>query len=164
MIIRCSPSNSEFFKTGYAAQHHWDCDAQCGGNAKFTFFFEAFPEQGMIRSDSKLSMQDAEQKAWNKYQKLKNCILDHKDHNNLDRKDYNNGGSFCKGCNQFICPSYSKMKPNIFCIKCNCPTYYSSIKSGYCCEKCFPTIPDNELNEWQLDHKYKRGVWGNDET
>lgn len=160
-VIRCSPSGA-FFKTGYTTKYNWTCFAQCGGSGEKgnTFFFEAFPELGMIRADSVVSMEDAEEKAWARHQKTLACILDHKDHNNLDRKYYENGCSFCKGCNQYIAPDYSGLPPTTVCAKCGIATYYSrNNKQETHCEKCLNTLPDSDLTEWQLDKRYKRGLF-----
>lgn len=159
-LIQCSPSNPQYFKTGYPAKHAWDIPAQCGGTYKEvknsgTYFFEAFPKQGFIRSDSKISMEDAERKAWEKYLKLIKCSLDHKNPENLDRKDYKNGCAFCKECGSWISSSYSGLKPTISCVKCGEFDYYTKLKNGdWCCEKCLKTVPDSELSDFYLKTRF----------
>lgn len=160
-FVKCSPSNSFYFREGYPAKYQWDVYAQCGGKVSekypsSTFFFEVSPPGSFIRADSKISMEDAEFKAWNLYQKYKNCKLDHRDHSNLDRRDYNNGCSFCKECNSFISSDHSGLEPSVFCVKCNKPTYYTTLANGnWCCEECIQKIPENELSESYLIAKQR---------
>lgn len=162
-FIKCSPSNTEFFRTGYPAKNSWGISAQCGGNSKHGFFFEAFPVFGFIRADSKLSMEDAEEKAWMKYQAILKCKADHKNPENLDRKDYQNGCAFCKTCNGFISSSYSNLQPTTSCQVCKKPTFYTSTNDGlWVCKDCIKTLPDNKLNTHQLDQRYKRGIFSTD--
>lgn len=159
MLIKCSPSNLQYFKSGYPAKYVWDIPAQCGGTYKEeknagTFFFEAFPHEGFLRADSKISMEDAEEKAWQKYLKLNQCTADHKNPNNLDRKDYSNGCAFCKVCGSWISSSYSGLKPTTSCSKCGKPSYYTTLKNGnWCCEVCIAYVPENELSEFFLATK-----------
>ncbi len=159
-MISCSPSNADYFRTGYPAKHNWEINAQCGGNIKNKFFFEAFPEFGFIRADSKVSMEDAEEKAWMKYQQILNCKADHKNPDNLDRRDYKNGCSFCKSCNGFISSSFSNLQPTTICQVCKNPTYYTKTNDGlWCCDTCIDSIPDFRLYNHQLDKRYKRGIF-----
>ena len=46
------------------------------------------------------------------------------------------------------------------CVKCGIPTYYSQDnKEQWHCESCLGALPDSELTDFQLERRYKRGVW-----
>lgn len=128
-------------QTEYLTKYDWNYFTQCDGGEKKDFFFEVFTEYGMIRTNSENSMEDAEEKAWVKYQKSHSCPLDHKGHGNLDRRHYKNGCAFCKGCGQFIASAYSGLQPTTICVKCRAPTYYGWYnKEQWHCEDCLPVM------------------------
>lgn len=133
----------------YKCQFEWaeDCFVQCGGSEKYGFFFESFPRtpDTFIRGDSKISLEDAEKKCWDKLQKYNSCDLDHTDLNNFDKKNYDNGAGFCKKCGFFgseIFPPWEE------CFNCKHKTFYSRDKFGMrWCENCYDDMPEDKMTE-----------------
>lgn len=145
----------------YDCQFDWpeDCKVQGGdkgivfdkkaeGGSYRTSFFEAFPRNPdtFIRGEGK-SMQEAEQKAWEKYQRYLACPADHEDPDNFERRGYKNGAGFCKECGLFRGKMF---EPTEKCHNCGTATYYTSDKHGrYWCEDCSDQIPEEDLSELQ---------------
>lgn len=147
----------------YQTKYKWPCSAQCGGCEKYGWFFEAFPDQGMIRTDSKESIEDCEEKAWKKFLLANNCPYDHKDPANLDRRDYKNGCSFCKHCGTYLDPSYSGLLPTTTCTTCGVPTYWSYDKfDNWYCQEHFQQLPDEMLSEFQLERRHRKDIMEKD--
>ena len=100
-----------------------------------TAYFEAFPKKPscFLRGEGK-NIEDAEEKCWQKYQKLINC--DHE----MERRDRTDGYGYCKKC------SYAHMvfEPLTKCCKCGIPTAYrTDYKGRYYCKKHNNTKPKN---------------------
>jgi hypothetical protein len=133
---------SRSFGEPYTCKYPWpdDCKVQCGGSEKRGYFIESYPQlpSTMIRSDSKISIEDAEQKAWNKYQSYLNCPSNHSNPDNFEKRDYTNGVGFCKQCGLFA----SKMfEPSEICVTCGVNTYYGNTEGKWYCESCFKKTP-----------------------
>jgi hypothetical protein len=157
------------YREGYDAAHPWpeDCFCQCGGNLSATgerlfnypgsekhpnkAFFEAFPKSPIstfLRGDSSVSLAEAEQKAWNRYQKICACTVDHTKPENFDPKGYENGLGFCKSCGVGVSEIFP---PAHKCPNCDKPNYYSPDKTGaYWCEDCAHLVPEDRLSETQI--------------
>jgi hypothetical protein len=143
----------------YDTKYKWPCKAQCGGSEVHGWFFEAFPDQGMIRSDSKVSLEEAEERAWKRFIIANNCPYDHRNPENLDRRNYKNGCSFCKHCGTFLDSGYTGLEPSVHCLECNKPTYYAQDKHGYWhCETHYKALPNDMLTEWQLECRHSSHI------
>lgn len=144
----------------YDCQHDWpeDCFVQGGdkgivfskkdGGSYRTSFFEAFPRNPdtFIRGEGE-SMQAAEQKAWEKYQKHLGCSRNHDDSDNFYRRGYKNGAGFCKECGLFRGKVF---EPTEKCHNCGAATYFTSDKHNrWWCESCADQIPEEDLSETQ---------------
>ncbi len=122
----------------YECKQPWpeEIFVQCGGHglvidAKVpegsytTAFFEAFPKAPscFLRGEG-ATVEEAEEKCWNKYQKVLTC--DHE----MERRDRTDGYAYCKHC------SYAStvFAPLTKCCKCNTPTAYTQDYRGkiYC--------------------------------
>lgn len=137
------------FGPDYNCQHEWppSCFVQCGGSDNRGFFFESFPRSpdSFLRGDSKISIEDAEEKVWKKYQKEMECPLNHTDPKNFEKRTYKNGCGFCINCGFFGSEIFP---PSEICCKCGTNTYYSFDKNGKCyCENC--EIPEELKQGWQ---------------
>ncbi len=147
----------EFKRSEYDSIYEWDCFCQAGtsgivfsteGNYE-TAFFEAFPNNPscFIRGEGK-DLDEAEKKAWDKYQKI--LVCDHE----MERRDRKDGYGYCKHC------SYSSkvFEPLTKCCKCNTPTNYSTdYKGNHYCKKhdrCKPKNPNP--TKWELHRERKR--------
>lgn len=118
-----------------------------------TAFFEAFPKNPscFLRGEGK-TIEEAEEKCWQKYQKVLTC------NHEMERRDRTDGYAYCKHC------SYSAkvFEPLTKCCKCGTPTSYSSDYRGkYYCKKHAATKPKNPkpsfLNDdKRLPRKYKK--------
>lgn len=153
----------------YECQKPWpeSCFVQSGGymasekddkekhrvDRKFPSFVEAFPKDEnvntFIRANAE-TIEEAEEKAWKLYQKYSECEQDHADPENFERRDYKNGGGFCKTCGQF---KGSIFEPTTKCIKCGEPTYYTcDINGDWWCELHEKAMPE------ELMHDYKKAM------
>ena len=135
----------------YQCRHDWaeDTFVQCGGSEERGFFFESFPRESntFIRSDSKISLEDAESKAWEKLQKYSRCDLDHSDARNFDKRSYRNGVGFCIRCG-FYCSNI--FPPSEICCKCGINTYHAADKNNsWWCENCWKNVPEELLTDFQ---------------
>jgi hypothetical protein len=112
-----------------------------------TAFFEAFPKEPstFIRGEGK-SVEEAEQSAWNQFQKYKNC-----QEHEFERRGYDNGGGICKHCGMF--------KSNVFppahnCKICNIPTCFThDINKDWYCEEHSTQIPEDLKPDWMIRHE-----------
>lgn len=110
-----------------------------------TAFFEAFPKTPscFIRGEGK-TIEEAEENAWNKYQKILNC------NHEMERRGRTDGYAYCKHC------SYSStvFEPLTKCCKCGEPTSYSKdYKGKYYCKKHSRNKPKNpNPDKWELMH------------
>ncbi len=127
----------------YDSKHEWDCFCQGGGSGVVfskkgnyrTAFFEAFPKEPkcFIRGEGK-TLEEAEQQAWDRYQKIKTC------NHEMERRGRTDGYGYCKHC------SYSAMvfEPLTKCCKCGKPTAYAKDYRGkWYCEKHERIKPKN---------------------
>ena len=135
---------TSFGKT-YQCKFDWpeDCFIQgnFGNGEKIKAFVEVFPKNPstMIRSDAS-SIEEAEEKAWNKYQNYLVCELNHTNPENFDRRDYRNGVGFCKSCGMF----QKIFEPLEICCKCGANTYYSQDnQDNWWCKECSPHMPED---------------------
>lgn len=89
-----------------------------------TAFFEAFPKNPncFIRGEGK-SVQEAEEKAWDKYQKILNCHT-----HEWDRRNRTDGYVFCSKCPL----SGSFLEPTTCCYVCSIPTSRTVNKKVVC--------------------------------
>lgn len=121
----------------YLCRRPWpdDSDLQCGGSERRGFFIEGVAGRaGWMRQDSKVSIEDAEEKLWNEYLRKSACTLDHRDPANFDRRDYRNGVGFCKGCNYSAGDIFDPLE---VCCNCGKKTYHSYDKNdNWWCENC----------------------------
>lgn len=112
-----------------------------------TAFFEAFPKKPscFIRGEGK-TIDEAEESAWQKYQKILNC--DHE----MERRGRTDGYAYCKYC------SYSStvFEPLTKCCKCGEPTSYTTdYKGKYYCKKHSRIKPKNpNPSKWELMRNY----------
>lgn len=132
----------------YETKYDWGFFCQAGtsgvvfsktGNYK-TAFFEAFPRSPkcFIRGEGS-TVEEAEQQAWDKWQKIQVCKHE------MERRHRTDGYGYCKHC------SYSSMvfEPLTKCCKCGKLTAYSSdIKKNWYCEKHRVTMPKRLQHEW----------------
>lgn len=135
----------------FPCQHDWpeNCFVQCGGSEKYGFFFESFPRNPntFIRADSKISVADAESKAFAKYQKHSSCELDHANPENFEKRHYTNGVGFCIKCGMFASKIFP---PSEVCCQCGQNTYNAQDNTGkWWCEKCWENVPDSLLTKFQ---------------
>lgn len=122
------------FGEDYVCKQPWTCFVQCGSSGVVfnkeggyqTAFFEAFPKDPscFLRGEGS-TIEEAEQKCWDKYQVVKTC--DHE----MERRNRTDGYAYCKHC------SYARMffEPLTKCKICKVPTAYTSDKDGknhYC--------------------------------
>lgn len=131
---------------GYMASEKTDPDKNYR-----TAFVEAYPNDEnvdtFIRANAE-TIEEAEEKAWELYQKYSSCEKDHTDPESFERRDYKNGSGFCKTCGQF---KGSVFEPTSKCIKCGEPTYHTCDKNGdWWCELHSKTIPDELLYDHQI--------------
>ena len=119
-----------------------------------TAFFEAFPKTPscFIRGEGK-TIEEAEENAWNKYQKILNC------NHEMERRDRTDGYAYCKHC------SYSStvFEPLTKCCKCGKPTAFTKdYKGKYYCKKHSRIKPKNpnpsrwEITQHRVPRKYKK--------
>ena len=136
---------SKGFGTGdpYESPHNWDCFVQ-GGDSGIVFskngnyetcFIEAFPKDPscFIRGEGK-TVEQADNDAWEKYQKIKVC------NHEMERRDRTDGYAYCKHC------SYSStvFDPLTKCCKCNIPTAYTKdYRGNWYCKKHARVKPKN---------------------
>jgi len=110
-----------------------------------TAFFEAFPTEPkcFIRGEGK-NIKEAEEEAWNKYQKIITC------EHEMERRTRTDGYGYCKHC------SYSSMvfEPLTKCCKCKKPTAYTKdYKGKWYCKKHSYTMPKNpNPSRWEKMH------------
>lgn len=107
-----------------------------------TAFFEAFPDKPrcFIRGEG-ITIEEAEESAWKKYQKILTC--DHE----MERRNRTDGYGYCKHC------SYSStvFEPLTHCRRCGEKTAYSKdYKGRFYCKKHSYTKPKNPNPEpWE---------------
>lgn len=100
-----------------------------------TAFFEAFPKNPscFIRGEGK-TIEEAEEAAWQKYQKIISC--DHE----MERRGRTDGYAYCKHCSY----SATVFEPLTKCCKCGKPTSYDTdFRGKYYCKKHAATKPKN---------------------
>lgn len=134
----------------YLCSNDWpeECFVQCGGCEKWGFFFEGFPKNPdtFIRGDSKVSIEDAEKKAWAQYTKILNCQSDHTDPKCFDKRGYTNGLGFCKKCNVSI----SIFEP-AKCTTCGLHDYYTNQGNELLCKECYAKTPKGQEHFKELE-------------
>lgn len=138
-IIKCS-TLGEIKSREYHCQRDWPEDVylQCGGkgvvigNAKrpgyVTAFFEAFPFKMFIRGEG-TTVEDAEQKAWEKYQAVLNCPS----HTFIPEKNRPRN-AVCSSC-RFAEPNY--YAPHHVCNDCGKEHVNLSIDDAHYCASHF---------------------------
>lgn len=105
-------------------------------------FFEAFPEGSFLRTEAP-TVAEAEDKAWEAYQRHLNCPghefkpyrKGHEDH------PYRNGAGFCQLCGRFESYVFTAEELGLHCTKCDKPTWYHFGSDGK------PWCEDH----WELD-------------
>ena len=140
----------------YDCKYDWGCFCQAGehgvvfySNGNYsTAFFEAFPEKPkcFLRGEGK-TVEEAEEKCWQKYQKVITC------NHEMERRHRTDGYAYCKHCD------YSAMvfEPLTKCCKCGVPTAYAEDMRGkYFCKKCSHTIPRKYMDDLDPNKKAKR--------
>lgn len=133
------------------AQYDWpeDCYVQGGdrgvvlsekGNYR-TAFVEAFPNnpKTFVRGQG-ATVQEAETKAWEKYQRIVNCPG-----HEYERRGATSGVGYCKHCDHTNTEAF---EPTTKCIVCNTPTNWTADKhDNYYCETHENDIPEEDLTE-----------------
>lgn len=154
-------------KEDYDSVYDWSCFCQGGDNGVVfskkgnynTAFFEAFPDDPkcFLRGEGK-NIQEAEQAAWNKYQKILVC------NHEMERRGRTDGYAYCKHC------SYAStvFEPLTKCCKCGVPTAYASDYRGkHYCKKHSRVMPKDpnpsrvsrlRENGKKLPRKYKKSL------
>lgn len=138
----------------YTCKYNWDndCFLQCGDKGIVmrekdifqTAFFEAFPKNPntFIRGEGK-TIEEAEEKAWNKLQKYKSC----KKHEFI-RNGYTNGAGFCKHCGLFKSHAF---EPSTKCCICGTPTDWTKDnKNNWYCKEHDKRIPIENIDSLML--------------
>lgn len=148
-----------------ASQHTWkdkdhrplsdwpdDCTVQWGGSGIVlsdrpggsygTAFFEAFPENGGFIRGEGPTIDEAEARAFSKFQKISAC--DHA----WSRKNYTNGGAICRHCGGFMTVFRPIVKLGMFREPLS-PTALDMIADG-----AYRPDPDD-----QSQNKYARKQW-----
>lgn len=134
----------------YETKNEWDCFCQGGtdgcvlsesGNYQ-TAFFEAFPRNPscFVRGEG-VTVADAEQQAWAKWQKIQTC------NHEMERRQRTDGYAYCKHC------SYSAMvfEPLTKCCICHKPTAYTQDSKGNSyCKKHARLIPRKNKKGWPI--------------
>ena len=150
-IARCSSRDQQ----EYECRHPWpldDCFVQSGdmglvlrdkdkGGSYNTAFFEAFPRypDTFIRGEGE-TIAEAEDQAWNKYQKHLNCPG-----HEFERRGYKNGAGFCKHCDLF---SGHQFDPLEICCVCGDATYFTvDIDGKWYCQKDASKKPLDKYTE-----------------
>ncbi|HEY8937068.1 MAG TPA: hypothetical protein VIM65_17695 [Cyclobacteriaceae bacterium] len=147
-------------KTDYINKKEWpsDCFTQNGdygivlGSKPYTTaFFEAFPKDcGFIRGEGD-NIEQAEEKAWIRYQSIINCSG-----HEFDGRGRTDGYGYCKNCSL----SKSGALPILNkCKVCNDPTNWrKDFKGKYWCKKHGRLAPKdpNESRFWRTDRKHPR--------
>jgi hypothetical protein len=121
-----------------------------------TAFFEAFPRNPntFIRGEGP-TMVDAEKKAWDKYQRILQCSLDHTDLSNFDRKGYKNGAAFCKECNLFLGECFEPLE---HCCQCGVATCFGrDNQNRFWCEQCNSQMPRDLWPRWRIEAEEEDG-------
>ena len=102
----------EIARTGQVARHPWPEDVFLQGGARgvvfqrgrdakyYTAFVEAFPPRTFLRGEG-ATVAEAEDKCWEKYQRLADCPA-HPDHGPFDARGYTNGAGFCTRCGSWF--------------------------------------------------------------
>jgi len=139
----------------YETKYDWGFFCQSGtGGIVFsasgnytTAFFEAFPRQPscFIRGEG-ATVEEAEQQAWEQWQKIQGC------EHEMERRNRKDGYGYCKHC------SYSAMvfEPLTKCCKCGEPTNYTyDTKKQWYCKKHSRNMPKRLQSYWMLD-RHKR--------
>lgn len=115
-----------------------------------TAFFEVFAKEPdtFIRGEGK-TVQEAEQKAWEEWQKVTHCPGENG--HEFEAKGHENGAGVCKHCGLFavnVIPSPHK------CQVCKTSTWYTKdIENRYYCEKhkeCIPEALWTEEKRWLM--------------
>jgi len=124
----------------YECEYEWpnDCFIQGGdtglvlskkGSYK-TAFVEVFLNnpKTFIRGEG-ATIKDAENKAWEQFNKIINCKC-----HEFERRNYDNGAGFCKNCGLFKSDAF---EPTTKCKFCLNTTYYMRlIDNEMCCKEC----------------------------
>lgn len=126
----------------------WDKDSlvQCGSkgvvfsqNSTYkTAFFEYADSDKFIRGEG-LTIQDAEEDAFLKYEKIINC----KNHV-FERRNYKNGAGICRHCQLFKSKVFD---PLHLCSNCNTPTNFYIKKDKNLCEEHYYEMNYEDLDE-----------------
>ena len=127
----------------YKAKFPWDARGHFGGGwtkrdgTKSLFFIEMYTDEPKtyIREEA-ITLEEAEELAWNRYQRYKNC-----DHSNgFERRDYRNGLGFCVDCGM---TKSNAFEPLELCCICGKPTYYTNdIEGSWYCQEHAHLKPD----------------------
>lgn len=122
--------------------------------AYLTAFFEAFPNNPscFLRGEGK-NIEEAEEKCWQKYQKILTC------NHEMERRGRTDGYAYCKHCSY----SATVFEPLTKCCKCGKPTSYDTdFRGKYYCKKHSATKPKNpkpsvlDINHKRVPRKYKK--------
>ena len=137
----------------YETKNDWQCYCQSGSNGTVfseggnyeTAFFEAFPNNPrcFIRGEG-ATIEEAEQQAWGKWQKIQVCKHE------MERRNRTDGYAYCKYC------SYSAVifEPLTKCCKCKKPTAYTTGKKGSSyCKRHARLIPKALRQKWLHNNK-----------
>lgn len=146
----------------YQCQYNWaDTSVQCGDTgvvftpdgAYSTAFFEAFSKEPKvcIRGEGK-TVQEAEMKAWEEYQRYVNCPQ-----HEYERKG-TNGDGMCKHCHLH---QHEIFEPEQYCVICGTPTNWrKSKKEEWYCKEHGEEIPDEDRYPWQNRDRLKANPLG----
>ena len=140
----------EIIRTGVTATYPWpdDCFIQGGksglvvtgvGKPNYvTAFVEAFPSdpQTFIRGEGN-TVAEAEQAAWEKYQRLTGCAG-----HEFETRNYRNGGGFCKHCGMFKSDAFTAEELGEFCAECGTPTLWAVVDGKRYCDQ------HKRLDDW----------------
>lgn len=110
-----------------------------------TAFFEAFPRDPntFIRGEG-VTIEEAEEKAWNKYQRHLNCTG-----HEYEKRGYRNGCGFCKHCGLF---SSDVFEPDEICYLCGSKTYHGQTNANtWYCESCADKVPEELFPAWKRE-------------
>ena len=144
------------FGKDYDCKYEWDCFCQAGGQGIVftkhdcynTAFFEAFPTKPncFLRGEG-ATIEEAEEKCWQKYQKVISC------NHEMERRHRTDGYAYCKHCDY----SARIFEPLTKCCKCGIYTAYAKDTRGkFFCKKCSRVIPRKYMSDWDPNKKSKR--------
>lgn len=118
-----------------------------GGHYR-TAFFEAFPKSPstFIRGEGH-TVEEAEDHAWRDFQRILSCSS-----HQYDRRHYRHGAGICRKCGLFSSSAFeTTLDPCYVCGRTDNRASYGTDRLGrWHCEKCHPSIPENQKSELHL--------------